>query len=61
MEDDQAYFARRAEDEGRAAAQAEDEIARSRHLELEKLLSLLSVLRGSHRNAAGPDDRISAR
>jgi len=60
LEDDSTYFARRAEDERRAAERAADEIARSRHLELGNLLSLLSALRGSHRSAAVPDDRTSA-
>ena len=60
MEDDEAYYARRAAAEHRAAELAADEVSRSRHLELEKLLSLLSVLRGSRTSAAVPDDRTSA-
>lgn len=46
MEDDRSYYTRRADDEHRAAERAADEIARSRHLELEKLLRLLSDRRG---------------
>lgn len=61
MEDDSSYFARRADEERSAAERADDEIARSRHLELEKLLSLISVLRGSRTSAGAPDDHISVR
>ena len=38
MKDDRAYFARRAEDQRRAAAHARDADIRSRHLELAQLL-----------------------
>lgn len=60
MEDDRTYYARRAADERRAAEQAVDGIARSRHLELEKLLTLLSVRRESRTSAAAAGDRKSA-
>jgi hypothetical protein len=39
---------------------AADEIARSRHLELERLLTLQVALQGSRTSAAAPDDRRSA-
>ncbi len=38
MKDDRAYFARRAEDQRRAAARARDADVRRRHLELAQLL-----------------------
>jgi len=60
MEDDRTYYARRAEDERRAAERAADEIARSRHLELEKLLIRLSGRQGSRTIAAAAGDRRSA-
>jgi len=60
MEDDLTYYARRAADERRAAELAADEIARSRHLELERLLTLLSVRQESRTSAAGDGDRRSA-
>jgi hypothetical protein len=61
MEDDRTYYARRAAAERRAAELAADEIARSRHLELEKLLIRLSGRQGARTSAAAAGNRKSAR
>jgi hypothetical protein len=60
MEDDLAYYARRAEDERRAAACAEDAAARRLHLELADMLSVKSALQQARMNAAASRDRTSA-
>lgn len=58
MEDDQAYYARRALVERRAADLAENWDSRRRHLELADMLIVKSALTGSRTSAAVPFDHI---
>jgi hypothetical protein len=61
MEDDCAYYARRAEDERRAAARTADAAVRRLHLELADMLSVKSALQQSRTSAAASRVRTSAR
>ena len=61
MEDDRAYYARRAEDERRAAATADDAATRRLHLELADMLTVKSALQRVRTSAAVSRDRTSAR
>jgi hypothetical protein len=61
MEDDRAYYARRAEDERRAADSADDADARRLHLELADMLSVKAALQQARTSAAASRDRTSAR
>lgn len=61
MEDDCAYYSRRAEAERRAAAAAGDAEARRLHLELADMLSVKSALTRFRMSADAPGDRIFAR
>ena len=51
MEDDRSYYARRAEDEWRAAASASSDATRRRHLELSEMLRLRARLQPPRTNA----------
>jgi hypothetical protein len=61
MEDDRAYYARRAEDERRAAARADNAETRRRHLELADMLSVQSALQPARTSEAVHRDHIFAR
>ena len=60
MEDDRAYYSRRAEAERRAAALADDAETRRLHLELAEMLSVQSAQQQSRMSAAARGDRTSA-
>ena len=59
MEDDRAYYARRAKDERRAADTADDAAARRLHMELADMLSVKSALQRARTSAAASRDRTT--
>lgn len=61
MDDDRTYYARRADDERRAAECADDAATRRLHLELADMLSVKSALQPARTSAAASHDRKSVR